>query len=785
MRCLRGKPLKIKVLGEWSTEREGRPILRGPNLRIVLHALVLGRGEVYREHLIELLAEHDRGAAHQDEALRNALTKLRGHDLRIEHGQNPVKMSQSQPFAGIDLWEFFAHVKLRRFQEAHALIADGQEPYLLPGVAYTDHPVWKDTLTAFEQARDVTLAAVSSSSRRQRSMMATRDRLLARSLVPGVGQPTPIREVRERIERLQVPWHQERPQEARPDLRLPDYLHELLADPGTLPTQAIVVGGVGAGKTLTAISTFLRLTDPLGGSGRTVLYADAEIEGSAVDFGERSWLQRRLREAGAGKEERPVVVVPHGDAFLSRQADLRLALDRELFREHDLLLCCGSQVYSRRLSYEDFGTHVFHLEPWHQELQEIFALALVGKRRYAEFVGWQEEDPTRRQLCGVPLHLVHVLALLDEDSRALTEISTPPQLLEGVARMRLSVSRPAFDHDELIEDLGSAAHKFYADASPSDAPIHFTAEELKQHLRARHRKDAPTRGDAMINKTLLAVSPGSQSIRFEDPAWARFFVARHVTHTLLYDPENAAYVLSRFLSSSMMGFCEQMLRERIDRYRDEIEETLRQLLNQPRANELPAARMRIAREQAAYLGGILGRPELQHELAAMVEPGSARREADSLVRRGIFVGLASGGEPRFADAYVEELAAELAGGGETPGRSLNLGFLLSLSGDQEFDAQEPTRIEPEVPPIRTVADLTRRLTEPATRGVGRLLLFSLIDLSRHPAISRAGFEEALDTSRTDLETVLVTLQNDGQAQTWSELEELQQILKPTVIRSHA
>jgi hypothetical protein len=775
---LSDKRLHIKALGEWSVKCDGKPVLGGPNLTIVLHALILTRGKVFREDLVALLAEHEQGATHQDRALRNALTKLRAHSLEIPQSQNPVTMSVAQPHASIDLWDFFSHVSFGRYREAHALIAEGQEPYLLPGVEDPEHPVWQSTFAAFREARDETIAAIEAESGRAGSMLTTRERLLGRSLVPGVGRPIPIRDVRGRIGGLQVPWRLERPEGSPPNIPLPEFLVKELSKQTPMPTQAIVVGGVGAGKTLAAISTFLRLTDDLdaGGDGRTVLYVDAEAETSNPEFGSDRWLERQLHEMGADGSGQPIVIIPHGDSFLAAQQNLRRALDTSLFRSHNVLLCCSSQVYSRRLSYEEFGTHVVHLEPWSQALQHKFSLALTGEQRHTQFLKWQEQDPTRVPLCAVPLHLVHVLALLGEESEAITEIATLPQLLEGVAQTRLRVARPPFDEDQIMEDLGSVAHRFYVDATPSDIPIHFTVEELRHHLRSSKRKNVKRRADAMINETLIAVSPGTTQLRFEDPSWARFFTARHIAHTLLYHPRETVAAFSRFLSASMMGICEQMLREKLLRYESEIYESLRLALRRESQARVSPDRLTIAREQVGYLMGVLGNRRVREELAPMVEPGSAQGEDDHLVRRGILIGLAAGGDARFGDIYVDALRAERDAGGSTPERDTNIGFLLSLAGDQEFDPERPGRIGCGAYPVRMVGDLVGRLGEPHYAGVWRVMAFTLTDLRRHPAISDADLGEVLQPHRTELNEVLRRLSVDSRTSRWPELPELRSLL---------
>jgi hypothetical protein len=762
---------------------DGRPALKGKNLKIILHALVLSRGEVFREDLAALIGEKQTTrASGKFGGVRNALSKLRNeYGLAIPEEEDPVLLPNPQPEASIDLWEFFAHSDCERFTEAYAMIAEGQEPRLLAGADDPENPVWKQTLDDFRRARKKVIAAVEAASGSRRSMLATRERLLSRSLVPGVGPSVPIRSVRDKLEELKVPWTQDRP-EATHSKSLPSsYLAEILTREGPNPTQALVVGGPGAGKTLTAISTFLRLTDPLeadpAAAPRTVLYVDLEAEGSQPGFGTAKWLARRLRQEQAEDRGRPILIMPHGDALLSPRPNLKSLLDSRLFRDHDLLLCCGSQLYSRRLRYEEFGTHVVHLDPWDLDLQKAFALRIAGERKCAEFEAWREREPTRRELCDVPLHLVHVLSLLGEDAETLAEVSTPAQLFEGVARMRLRVAGTGLDEDELIRDLGALAHRFYADAAPADTPIAFSAEELQLFLKGRGRKGLKRRSEMMINNTLLTVSrPDAGALRFEDPSWGWYFVARHIVHTVLHRPGDTLMAFSKLLSARMATHCEEMLWEKVEVYEDEIHTSLGSALRQSQAKGVDPARLTIARGQVGYLFGVLGGERARGELEALVDPASTAAEPDILVRRGVVLGLADGGAEDVADRYVEILARERERGGSQPERDANVGFMLSSRGDQRLDLGRPQRIAKGAKPLRAVGDIVQGFEDPRHTGSRRIKLFTLLDLGHHSLVSGKGFEQAVEQHREQLQGMLEGLKADPDACEWPEVEELEGLL---------
>jgi hypothetical protein len=769
--------VRIRVLGEWSVERDGRSVVRGANQRAILHALVLRR-EILRDDLEDLLPNGRRTREGRQRAIRNGLMELRKLGLAISHNENPVRMPLQQPNATVDLWDFFAHVAFERYDRAHELIARGQRPWVPEDDPRPD--LWKDVLRAFEEARRTVVAAVDATTGRRRSMLATRERLLSRTLVPGVGRQIAIRDVRERLDPLPFPWQLLRPEAAANGAApLPALLGRILGGEHVSSCQVVLVGPPGAGKTLTAISTFLRLTDCLvegtADPVRTVVYADAHAEGARPDFGTDGWLAQRLREAGWAGHGRPVVIVPHADAFLSRH---RYALARvlgwRLFADTDLLLCCSEQFYAKHLSYEDVGTHVLRLGAWEQDLQRRFAEAVFGRRTRVAFEAWREADAggTRAQLCRVPLHLVHILPLVDAEPDALAGISTAPQLFDQVARVRLRVAGQGLHEDELLRQLASVAHRFYTGETP-DRPISFTREELGEYLRAHVPLDLERRIETIVGRTLLAApATGSDRLRFEAPSWGRWFIARHLAYTLRANPRDALHAFSKFLSVEIAELCEAMLREAQVLHDEAIVGSLRSALWSDKGAGLDPGRRTTAREKISYLLGLLGGERARAELAGLLDPSSEMWEPDPLVRRGIVVGLANGGVSGFADRYVDLLRAERDAGGASPERDANVGFQLSFRGDQPFDPARPGTIGDDPNPLRTIADLVRALEERTRLGSWRIKLFTLADLARHPAIPADRVTGAIAPHRDRLHAILTRLGRDPERMDWPEIPEV-------------
>ncbi len=775
---------QIRVLGEWSVVCNGKAVATGPNQRAVLHALVMSRGDIDRGDLKEVLPNRPMEWEKGQKAIRNALTYLRKElKLDISENANPVTMGPTQAHASIDLWDFFAHVESEDYAAARALIAKGQEPRLLETDA-EHNELWATTLEEFAEAKRKVSAAFELSSGRRRSMLDTRERLLKRSLVPGVGRQVPISAVRERLEPLTFPWRWLRPEAGPGGRPLPGRLAELLAASDAPPQQLIVVGPPGAGKTLTAILTFLQLTDRLEGSNpmhgmRPVLYVDAHTEGAQRDFATDTWFERRLHEMDAVGHGQPVVIMPHADAFLSRdQEKLGRILNWRVFRDHDILLCCGEQFYSKGLRYEEYGTHVMQLEPWSRELQRAFALAVFNQKTCRAFERWRDADETgtRAKLCMVPLHLAHVLPLVDANRQALNRISTRWHLFDQVARMRLGVAGHSGTEEELFWELAALAHRFYTAGTPADTPIGFNLEDLRQYLRARSRRSVRARVETIVNHTLLVnPQPGSDELRFEEPSWGWFFLARHLVHTLTYSPQEALRAFSKFLSADVMELCEEILRDALVHHHEPILDALRFALWEDTATDLSPSRRTIAREQIGYLLGAIGDGGVRAELAALMDSDAGTWEPDPLVRRGIAFGLANGGAAEFADRYVQVLRDERARG-EAHERSVNIGFFLSFRGDQPYDHERPGEIGVRPEPVRTVADLVRGLEEDRHCGSWRIKLFTLVDLAQHPAIEPECYERAIAPYRERLNTILQRLEADSQRSEWVELAELREQL---------
>ena len=226
----------------------------------------------------------------------------------------------------------------------------------------------------------------------------------------------------------------------------------------------------------------------------------------------------------------------------------------------------------------------------------------------------------------------------------------------------------------------------------------------------------------------------------------------------------------------VMELCKEMLREALKRHRAQILSALRLALFDDSGADLDAGPRGIAREQIAYLLGILGDPGAHERLRTLIDRGAESWDPDPLVRRGVVIGLANRGDRRVADDYVGGLRAERGSEGPYPERDANIAFLLSFHGVQRFDADHPGHVARNIDPSSAVADLVRGLEEDRHQGSWRIKLFTLGDLGHHPAIKPEAYRRAVVLDRQRLRRILDQREADSSTRHWPELPELRAVL---------
>lgn len=742
----------------------------------LLHGLVLGRGRVSRRALFELLGfviGDERHHHRFDQHIHKLHTEL---DLDIRNDETVVLEDAD---LDVDLWNVIDWTEgdsERSLDSARKLLEERGELCLPVGFDECDgDEAWKETLAAFERGRERAFAPRPRAGGAAQAVRRTRDALLARPVAPGVSGDVRVRDVVDMAREIKGMRHAEEGETPRP-VTLADGLEGRGPD---RQTRLILTGGAGAGKTVTAILTYLELAERFEAAedpGLVPVYFDGLREGFDEGFAGDDWFRRRLADAGVEDGKEPIVVLSRADAFLAHADDLPRVLSREMFRVDRLLLCCGQTFYDRQLVFNGLDGDRIELGSWSRSLQEDFAEVAFGAEARAGLAAWLEEDPTREELCAVPLHLVFVLGLLQNPDKVL-DISTAGQLFDAVAWVRFGHAAGAgMDIEARLAQLGRVAHHYYQGAkATTGGPIRFKRSDLRAMLKQsgdevgeRHEEWA----EELEHHTLLVSNDGRDLLSFEHPIWGQFFVARHIVTTLIDRPAEALPTFAKFLSLEVVSFCEDLLA-------DADLESVREALIAAMTADAPGmegAQERIAREQVCYFLGAVGHRGVRAELLQFVDPGSDLYEEDNWIRRGILFGLADGGDPVAADMYVDALRAEREAGGSAE-RDTNVGFHLTFRGDQDFDLERPDAISRKPQCVRTVAGLVRGLGQERHACSRRIKLFTLLELAAHPQIPAERFDAAIEPELEALAAIRERLAADSSSASWPELAELDRLLE--------
>lgn len=755
------------------------------NMRAVLYALIMAdRDGVSKGALRQLqhpgnqVPGKPRDDAH---ALRMAFLACRELGLKVDGRVDPVRIARPlENHVSIDLWSFFDHVDNGEFAAAEELF-DGDLEIVPPEPRLAEFTyVWEDTLTRLATAGEALRVGLHADVFRRRTIAETSERMLSLTASAGIGPDVPLRDVRDEIDGLQLPWQAVRPDGDIEEAGLVDYLADKLGRPKPSPRQRLIlIGGSGSGKTLVSRLTYLRLgeralADP--GEAPVLLYFDASEAGE--DFGTEDWWARVVAEAGGAGERRPIVIVSQADAlFADESVRASEVFSRPLFCECDTLICCSEHVYANRLGNEGFGRGVIRVRPLGRELQGCCAAIMFDSATREKFEAWRGDDKALEALCGVPLHLAYALDFVTDDPEVLKRISTHWHLFDQVALMRIERGGATEDVAERrFEELAAVAHHFYR--SESEGPIGFSRRRLSTFLRKRDAADVRARAEALIKGTLLVPpEPASNEIHFETASWDRFFVASHLSAAVLQDsPDDLMKTFAKFFSAEVMDLCESMLREELGAHGVEIHAALRSALFDGLAPIKKTSR-RTARMQIAYLLAKLEDADGRQELQELLDPDSSSAEEDVYVRLAIVYGLANGGEDAVADRQIERFKQERASSPEVSERDANVHLALSFRGRVKFDPGDFTGREGDVEVGSAVRQQLRLLGDESYRGSWRLRLYTLREIAEHPAVKGSSFLGAIASERENgLIELLQGLEADPQARAWGELGKLRQIV---------
>jgi hypothetical protein len=587
-----------------------------------------------------------------------------------------------------------------------------------------------------------------------------------------------------------VPWRRLGTDEPIDDADLAEELAENVTAKGSRPRH-LIVASPGSGKsTLT-----LRVADRLRAHDVAPVLVDLvahKEERGLPEFASSGWLRARY---GVDDASRQIVIILDAlDELLSGlpAKEIDRLLERELFTRADVVTCRRSyfERYLVGSPFADRFTVQVELLGLTAELEDRLAHRYLtasfpedGDELTAQVVAWLNGDRTRRTLCSTPLHLLLAVESITPTQNRLSTISDLVGLWQ--AHIDQVLTREAhrvgtvLDKEEKLAVLGRVAWHFYDEegAGSADPPL-FTREELGELLRGSEDEGSlESLMDDIENHTLLTFTRHSMlaepqgTLHFTHRSLHMYFVARHLYQSMTSRSAPAMEAFSKFVS----GEVSRMLLEFITRLHSQprvasrAREVLRTVLDEPASGSpsaLTRARVRIARQQAAYYLGAVGGPASRAILTETVAS-----EQDAWVARGMAIALSLAGDSRVLDEQIEARRRERSSDGPSPLCDVNLGYHLSFAGDQPLDILAPDLDQGDPTCALTVSTLIRQLEMPEKRGSWRSTLFTLADLAHNRPVSRASFEEAVRRDRARFDAALQQLADDPGCREWPELAE--------------
>jgi hypothetical protein len=778
------RPVEIFRAGELQLPRDSL-------MRRTVHALALAPSGLTDAELIAM------GGPSRRDSARHALSQ-RIVDINNRLGPDSIVRVSGRFVLGervtVDVLKIIDLVAEKRYDEARQLLTRGRFVAKLDMAPRSVRVKCSETMVQFDQACNelrgdaprLVLVTRKSRERIERDLSNVMSLPVARG-VPGGPR---VRAVRRMMQQAPLPWidHHRGTKHAL-KLLIPVLENALRheKDGDSRVERVFLCGGPGSGKSLLAAMTFLALAKTFLDSADdartsfTPLLFDVSREMRDPDFGTDRWLARLYRDLSIRPGLRPIFVLQRVDALLSqRLAELDAVLRWRLFNGVDALFACQWPFFARHLERRGVETRLVRLEPWGGPLQLDFASHAHGTKGRDRLAAWHAKDPQHVELTSIPLHLVQVGAALASD-QALGGIRNERHLYREVAKLRIRRDAiSAEEADARMATLGALAHEFYDETRAAALkPIEFSSRGLRDWLQERGHNPAVASAwlDVLENHTLLDTDFSTDHIGFENPRWGWYFVAFYIAEILEHRPEQTLLAFRKFLTTDVTNFLVGMLGDVVERRPERARNALSNALLRHESGGLPGYRMRIAREQAGYFLGTMQDPAVVDFLEPMIVPGSAEFEDDPWVRRGISFGLADGDRPEFADRYVEALRAEVGTDGPTPERDTNIGFHLTFRGDQPLRVDRIDEIGEAPSCTQTVTELVRGLSEDHHRGSWRIKAFTLIDLSRHPKISRHSYRVAIHPHVKVMRSVVAALKKKRLSANWPELQELSEMLE--------
>ena len=479
----------------------------------------------------------------------------------------------------------------------------------------------------------------------------------------------------------------------------------------------------------------------------------------------------------------------------------RNSIQRELSKyifQRANIITCRSQFFERYLKLSPFASNFQHIKLLEWKVEDIKSYILS----YSKFCFDKEADTISADiysrinnsdklsdLCQIPLRLNMTLELFFDPDCDVKEIENVLYLYEVYVSnwLKRESYRAGSILDFEVKDyfLREVSWAFYDDAilDYSKSPK-ITIDRLKLLIENLLSEGTDTYKPRDILNDLLFHSlltrrarslfqSGIPSVYFIHKSFQEYFVSRYFYDSMISSASTTSSNFCQIISPSVSEF----LKEYIYRINNDItilNSVVKICIQAYKENLIESedthtsARRRIARQQLAYYIG-----NLKSLVAVSFLHSRLESETDLWIRRGIFIGLAFGGNEEFLHKYIDLLRKEREHGYYANENQINTGFHLSFFGDQPLDELHP-ELDQGLPVCEnTFKALVYQLGTETDRGSWRLNLYTLLDLGRFRASSRDNFHNILNTSANELERILAKLKNDKSCNWWPEIIEME------------
>lgn len=571
----------------------------------------------------------------------------------------------------------------------------------------------------------------------------------------------------------------------------------------------IIISPPGYGKTTFTYALLRRFlsTDDLLLIKKIPLFIDMSTytERDIEEFGTEKWLESYLKtNYGIGDEhyrylmshkEMLLIFFESIDEFLSVYSldMVYRRFDMDLFRKmrssSKLIFSCRLQNFDNYIGSIPLimQMDVIRLSPFtdvkiKKYMKYYFRLNHTKTKTKKQISHLVFQTPDIHALAKTPLQLNMIFSLIEGnclyEGMEITLRSFYEQFIDLWIRHENAVNYPhVLSYDEKIQFLERIAWYFFEENHSDTRNGGFTKDKLIVLLKkyvSDNRIDKVM--NEILNRTFLMQKKNFSrtTINFLHKSFQEYFVASYFFRAVNENIDCLAVILQNYLSSYVSEFFKEFMQECSLEEKRILTKNLKCTYekNICDMSDLEYGKKRIAREQIAYSLGVIGLKESNDYLELML-----KTEIDVWVRRGIYIGLAFGGNEVYRNKYVEILRNEREKGDTSIENECNIGYMLTFFGDQPLDIEHPDQDRGEAKCGNMVDQMLVLFQNETDFPAWRLHLYTLIDMYKYRMISRDNMVRSLKNSYQQYNNVLNNMKSDSRCKEWPEIKEFIEILK--------